>query len=1015
MEEHNSKQELNHQQIFKSELRKMLNKGALNQQQYEAILHRYERTYKEPNHHKERTKEQNDGQDATQLSTNRQLKEQHEHQERHDQQEQHEQEERHDQHEQHEQQEQQERQDQQEQPTTTAEVTKRKHVNPKDTYQTMLLTIGVLLVLLAGVVFATTSWDAYDNFIKLVFLSSGSVIFFLASIIAEKKLKIEKTGLAFWSLGSLYIPILFLGIGFFGLFGDYLSLQGEGRYLLGFIATLVAAPIYYYSSIKYNDMIFSYVTLTCISLLFAFIGLQVYENILFMLLILSSVNAINLLVGKKIYNQAIIKYLNPYILANMILLSASIVFITSFVEKNVFGFVFYLIMIASYIVTHYKNETIHSLFSIFSGIMITLTGVYATHSLFRVLDYDVLSTPYYVSMFAMFTLFYFGLYYFNRLESLKNLKHPCLITMSIGITVLFVFNLVEMDATYNTIYLLISLGLSLLVYLREQANGYKTVYGISMYVLYVGVIFQSYFSINQHVNISLFNYFNSGYISLFLLILLLRRLKQDIAFIHIRILLVSLIPLLLVTTTWVYNNEHYVGIPYILMNHIILLTCFILYNKLFNPIQYERGMILIGNFVNITFTVFYVLTRIEFKNALDLTFLIATLIILLVSFVLKKEWRLVTNHYLLGSLFITLIYNTHRFKFNVSQSYLYWDWMIEAKFDQAIVVINFTAVTLALMILLRLIHKLRYTFLIPFALGLATTVVYSLAGVLTHHSVYDFEPIELKGAAAWIQIGFALILFILGNIVFRQLYRVESYNKDQENSTFTIRYDALHIDYYFILSVVNLFVAYSLADGDFITLLIIDLILAGSLFYQVLRTSNKFLHKVIIALGSYMLLIPYGRFINEIMDINHVIFAELIIIPIILVTAFICQWVFKEYIMKSRFADGVIVLISLGMLLTDVFHTDDLTNAILFFILTLVLIVYGYAKHYIAYFIIGVVYLAIFVLYETRNFWTNIPWWAYLLLAGLILIFISSLNEIEKRYEFSLKEKIKGIVKRLNK
>lgn len=66
------------------------------------------------------------------------------------------------------------------------------------------LIIGMVFIVLAGLIFATTTWNVLPDFCKvaLVFLLTG--VFFGASYLAEKKLHIHKTGNGFYILGSIF-------------------------------------------------------------------------------------------------------------------------------------------------------------------------------------------------------------------------------------------------------------------------------------------------------------------------------------------------------------------------------------------------------------------------------------------------------------------------------------------------------------------------------------------------------------------------------------------------------------------------------------------------------------------------------------------------------------------------------------------------------------------------------------------------------------------------------------------
>ncbi|MBN1774863.1 MAG: hypothetical protein JW817_00200 [Clostridiales bacterium] len=128
-----------------------------------------------------------------------------------------------------------------------------------------LLIIGVLFIVLAGAVFTTTTWLYLPDIIRLLIVCSSSVVFFAASILAEKGLKIPKTGVSFYVIASIFLPLSVIGVGFFGLAGKYFSLSGDGRYWVFFAATVVLAVACLVGARKYKFTTFAIACLWCVS------------------------------------------------------------------------------------------------------------------------------------------------------------------------------------------------------------------------------------------------------------------------------------------------------------------------------------------------------------------------------------------------------------------------------------------------------------------------------------------------------------------------------------------------------------------------------------------------------------------------------------------------------------------------------------------------------------------------------------------------------------------------------
>ncbi|WP_226035542.1 hypothetical protein [Aquibacillus saliphilus] len=133
------------------------------------------------------------------------------------------------------------------------------------------LILGVVLMLIGGLVLATSNWEQMGPGLRVFAISCVAIIFLMLSGISSKFLKIEKTAFAFLTLGSLLIPIVIVAIGYFELFGSYLSLTGEGRYYLGLIGTLIPLPLYVRSAIKHNSRLFVWISYLFLSFTVAFL------------------------------------------------------------------------------------------------------------------------------------------------------------------------------------------------------------------------------------------------------------------------------------------------------------------------------------------------------------------------------------------------------------------------------------------------------------------------------------------------------------------------------------------------------------------------------------------------------------------------------------------------------------------------------------------------------------------------------------------------------------------------
>jgi hypothetical protein len=134
------------------------------------------------------------------------------------------------------------------------------------------LNLGVILLLLGGLVLATSTWETLGNWTKTGLIAAVSVLFYGLAWLTSSVLHIKKTSFAFLVLGSLFLPIIVVSAGYFELFGSYLSFTGEGKYLFGAIGTLVVLPIYIFLTMKLASRLFVWFSYIALSI---FVGLVI--------------------------------------------------------------------------------------------------------------------------------------------------------------------------------------------------------------------------------------------------------------------------------------------------------------------------------------------------------------------------------------------------------------------------------------------------------------------------------------------------------------------------------------------------------------------------------------------------------------------------------------------------------------------------------------------------------------------------------------------------------------------
>ncbi|ARI78958.1 hypothetical protein [Halobacillus mangrovi] len=232
---------------------------------------------------------------------------------------------------------------------------------------TWSLIIGVSLLLITGLIVATSQWDQMGAGLKVFSISFVSLFFLGLSYITGRFLKITQTAFAFLTLGSLLIPIVILAIGYFDLFGSYLSLFGEGKYLLGLLGTLIPLPLYIRNAYAHSSRLYVWISLVFLSLAVGFALGALPLNVDAFYLMLMIYNASLLLVYVRFKDskrwQLFLKEVPLYAQLNLVLSTVLLLF---FFESGVF-YSFNLLLTASIymaMVFVYKTKEYQFVFSV---------------------------------------------------------------------------------------------------------------------------------------------------------------------------------------------------------------------------------------------------------------------------------------------------------------------------------------------------------------------------------------------------------------------------------------------------------------------------------------------------------------------------------------------------------------------------------------------------------------------------------------------------------------------------
>ena len=210
----------------------------------------------------------------------------------------------------------------------------KKSLTPEEIRErniTWSLNMGVIFLLIGGLFVATSNWESMTSFMKSGSIAIVALVFYGIAFLAKRILHIDKTAFAFIVLGSLFLPIFILSLGWFGLLGSYLSIYGEGRYLLGMLGSFLPIIMYLLFAKKLGSRLFVWFTYVSFSAGMAFLLAGVKLEIDFFYFGMMIFNAVLILVYHRIKNTESLKLFTkefvPYVQVNLVLCTLFMLFI----------------------------------------------------------------------------------------------------------------------------------------------------------------------------------------------------------------------------------------------------------------------------------------------------------------------------------------------------------------------------------------------------------------------------------------------------------------------------------------------------------------------------------------------------------------------------------------------------------------------------------------------------------------------------------------------------------------
>ena len=122
----------------------------------------------------------------------------------------------------------------------------------------ILLKLGVGMVFLSGILFATTSWRIISDLTKAKVLKISGTLFLGLSYLTEKKFNLKKSSYMYWMLSMAFYILTIVGLLYLGVYSSYLTYNGSGSDLAYCITFLSIAGFTYATYLKYAKRYFAF-------------------------------------------------------------------------------------------------------------------------------------------------------------------------------------------------------------------------------------------------------------------------------------------------------------------------------------------------------------------------------------------------------------------------------------------------------------------------------------------------------------------------------------------------------------------------------------------------------------------------------------------------------------------------------------------------------------------------------------------------------------------------------------
>jgi len=147
---------------------------------------------------------------------------------------------------------------------------------------TIALIIGGIFVVLAGGMFATSTWKAMSSLGKVITASALAGIFFGASLFTERRMHIGKTSMTCYVLGCAFLFFTMVTAGYFQMLGPVFGRGGQGWWCVFIMGGMVMSAVMAWGRKRFGSRIYGLlwqaVTLVWVFFLAVYVAAEMAER-----------------------------------------------------------------------------------------------------------------------------------------------------------------------------------------------------------------------------------------------------------------------------------------------------------------------------------------------------------------------------------------------------------------------------------------------------------------------------------------------------------------------------------------------------------------------------------------------------------------------------------------------------------------------------------------------------------------------------------------------------------------